>query len=165
MTFRPCTACVEHMAQHTFLLIVFQLRHPCFDSLTGIRQLRRRHSPGSLLFCFCLLLVSGFLLLAKSRNTPTHRTIVHETIPMANRPPTSRTGCAELVDVYPRRFFGTNDAICGLGLQVVFGRSAMRNECHCGSLHRLTGETHLWLVQSSLILVPSGHRRINVDRR
>ena len=35
--------------------------------------------------------VSGFLPVAKSENTPIHRTAIQETIPRANLPPTSRT--------------------------------------------------------------------------
>ena len=67
--------------------------------------------------------MEGFVLVTKSTKTPTHRTIIEETILEANPPLTSRGGNAELLDVTPRLLCGTDDATRGLDLQVIVGLS------------------------------------------
>ena len=65
----------------------------------------------------------GFLLVATSRNTSTHRTVVQKAIPKANLPLTFVNVNAELLEENTRHCCGPDDAICGLDLQVVLGLS------------------------------------------
>ena len=62
----------------------------------------------------CLVSASGCLLVATSRNIPSLRTIVQETVLKAN---------LKLLNVNPRVFCGTDDSIRSLDLQVVIGLS------------------------------------------
>ena len=62
-------------------------------------------------------------LVSKTRNTPTHRTFVHETKPKANPPPTSGGSECRAPGCELLPFFETDDAIRGVNLQVVLGLS------------------------------------------
>ena len=72
---------------------------------------------------FCQRRVSSWW--PRVRILPTHRTIVQETIPKANLPRTSRTSKRRAAGRKPcGQCCGTDDALRGVDLQVVFGLSS-----------------------------------------
>ena len=102
---------------------------------------------GVLAFCHCRV--------AKSKNTPTHRTFVQETTPKAIPSPTSLTS-AELVDANARLFCGSNNASRGLDLHVVFGLSygllSCKKKHHCRQCTScLSTSSSVWVEMCSLL--------------